>query len=201
MSQFSDMQTRIFDECHYTNTTQVQRAIVSAVNYYNATRFWFNEAVTKFTASLTTRYAMATVLPTAIEIDSIKLYKNSIPCVLQRASWQELEEIDSEIGTGEPLKYAIHHDTLRIWPSPDATYSIEVSHMARISQTASGSSSTVWMNEAEALIRFRAKADVFLYMLDAENAQVCRAMETEHLYELRDRSTGKVATGRLKPWL
>lgn len=202
MPTLGDLKTRIYSELHYTESTAVQNAVESAIRSFNDQRFWFNEAQSTFVASLTTLYALSTAIPNLAELDTLKVWVNSRPFLLSRKPWAYLEDIDQGTGTGTPTDYAIHHEMLRIYPSPSATYTVEASYCKKISLTASADATGVWTNEAFDLIRHRAKALVYAeWMLDTENAQRCETLAQMELDRLQRQTSRYKSTDRIEPYL
>lgn len=202
MPTLGDLKTRIYSELHYTESTAVQNAVESAIRSFIDQRFWFNEAQTTFALSLTTMYSLASKLPNLAELDTLKVWVNSRPYLLSRQPWAKLEDWDAGTGTGTPCDYAIHHEMLRLYPSPSATYTAEASYLKKISMTASASASSVWTNEAFDLIRHRAKALVYAeWMLDTENAQRCETLAQMELDRLQRQTSRFKSTDRVEPYL
>jgi hypothetical protein len=203
MSTLGDLESRIYREVHTTLSTDVRNAVLEAVEYYKTERFWFNEAQVSFDVSLTSIYSLATIIPAMVNIDTIKIYQGSIPYVVSRSTWNKLDEIDTgTAATPTPTDYAIHHEMLRFYPTPNVTTSAVVTYHKAITMTASNTASSVWTNEAADLIRHRAKA--YLYagvLLDPAAAQVEQSMENQTLNRLFARTAKMTSSGKLKGWL
>jgi hypothetical protein len=194
------MVSRIQTECHHTNTTVVKNAIFSAIEQFKNTRFWFNEAVQSFTGSLTAEYSLASKLPDLLEVDQVVQYVNSIPYELQRSNYADLVRwYDLIVQSSPSTDWAIHHQTLRIYPKPQATLSIEVHGLYHFTTTTSDSASTVWTNEASDLIRATAKAIVYVdYLLDEQRAGVQQTIAGQILKRMLDQTVQKTGMGGMK---
>lgn len=203
MSTLGDLESRIYREIHTTLSTDVRNAVLESVEYYKTERFWFNEAEATFNVSLTSVYSLSVVIPAMVKIDTLKIYQGSIPYVVSRSTWNKLDEVDTgTAATPTPTDYAIHHEMLRLYPTPSATTSAVVTYHKAITLTASNSASSVWTNEAADLIRHRAKA--YLYasvLLDSNAAQAEIQMESLALNRLFARTAKMTSSGKLKGWL
>lgn len=202
MSTLGDLESRIYREIHKTLSTDVRNAVLEAVDYYKDMRFWFNEFQVTFGISLTSVYQLSTVIPDAVAIDSIKVYQGSTPYILSPCKWTDMEAMDYGNSTATvPTDYAIHHEMLRLYPTPSATTSAVVTGFKAITLSSSNTASNAWTNEAKDLIRHRAKA--YLYasvLLDPNAAQVERVMEDQALNRLLSRTT-KLLGGKIRKYL
>ena len=203
MSTLGDMKSRIYTEIHKTLSSVVQNAVLDAVKFYQDKRFYFNEAQINFNLSLTTVYSLSSVIPKMVAIDTFKVWTNGSPYLLQRAQWNQIEKWDYETGSSTtPTDYAIHHEMLRIYPLPSGTLSAQVNYHKAITQSSSNSSSTVWTNEAEDLIRYRAKGLIYAtVLLDPQQAQVENTMENMALNRLFARTAKMISSGRVKKYM
>jgi hypothetical protein len=171
---------RIISELHLESasyTAQVINAIDSAVNFYRPERFWFTEGVTSVVMLTTGAVTLSSDLPDSVTIDLVRATDNSgTPYPLTYETWDVFEAHESM--TAEPSSWALHHQLLHVWPTNDQTRTIEVSWSGRITMTASNSSSCVWTNEAEELIRLHAKCDLCEnFLLDVQAADRYRGRE------------------------
>lgn len=170
MSTYAEVQAAILNDLHRSDiTAEVQTAMSNALERLRMDRFWFNETQTSFTATLTADYAIGTVLPTLLEIDAIRVWQNGSPIAMDRAHWTELNDLDETLVNGTPSHWAVHHQMLRIYPTPNATLSIEVVGLKELSLSA-------WCSYAPLLVR--ATAEVELYgMVTHDMAGAGRATE------------------------
>lgn len=184
-------------------STEVQNAVLDAVKYYQGMRFYFNEASVDFNLSLTTMYSLSSKVPKLVAIDTFKVWSGSVPYLINSASWMDLEKWDYETGSAStPTDYAIHHEMMRVYPRPNVTLSAQVNYHKSITQSASNSSSTVWMNEASDLIRARAKGLLYAtVLLDSQQAQVEQVIEQQALNRLMSRTVKMVSSNKTKKHL
>lgn len=196
MATYAEVQAMILNDLHRADiTAEVQTAMSNVLPKLRMDRYWFNELAGNFTTSTNSEYDLGAALPGFLTIDEIRVWDNGTPYVLMRSHWQDLYTEDESDTTGCPTHWAVHHQMMRLYPSPDASYSVEAIGLRDLSLTA-------WCSYAPTLVR--AAAEVELYALvthDMEGAQ--RAMEiakAEREYLLR-RPTTFAAGGEVRPWL
>lgn len=207
MATLGTLRTRISDELQIDSSTyssEIDRAIYSAIDFYNDKDFWFLDASpTTFILSATTDYALGTILPGRSQIKSISLHLTPIKPELYYRGLQELLELDfSDNYTGDPLYWTIDHDTLIVQPKPNITRTAEVYYTLRNSMTASASASSVWTNEAEELIRLHAEVDILENRIkDYDEALRKRGRLAEVLANLNEKTVARRGTRRIKPFM
>jgi hypothetical protein len=196
MATYAEVQAMILDDLHRADlTAQVQTAMANVLPKLRMDRYHFNELAGNFTTTTNSEYDIATALPGFLQIDQIRVWDNGTPCLLMRTHWNDLYTEDETATTGCPTHWAVHHQMMRLLPTPDASYSVEALGLADLSLSA-------WCSYAPTLVR--AAAEVELYALvthDMEGAQ--RAMEVakaEREYLLRRQPTF-AASGEVRPYL
>lgn len=163
MATLGTMRARIARELRIdatTYATDIDAAIFSAIEFYNDADYWFLEATPSVvTLSLTSSYALETLIPGRSQVNSLHLqYNQSTEEMLYRTP-DEFASLQSTF-TGDPLYYTIFADTLMIEPVPSRTFTAVAWYSLRRSITASASASGVWTTEAEEIIRLHAKVDI-----------------------------------------
>lgn len=159
--------TAILDDIHRSNyTSQVETAISGAVNRLSTERFHFNEGVRDFTTSPSVPdYTLSTVAGGLIKLDSLKISVGGSQYVLKNIDWETLESRDSGQAPGQPRRWAVHHEILRLYPVPSLSYPVVASGLVACS-------ATVWAQQAFNLVRAEAETEIFLVKLwDSEGAQ------------------------------
>lgn len=172
MTTLAIMKDRIAREIRRSNiAAQIAEAINSAIDCYDADRFWFNESrsTTFVTTALKEFYTAADVpgLGLLTKIDFVYLYVNNTPFELIQSSQIRLESA-SQNGTmsGQPGEFGWYDETLRLYPIPDAAWTVRVGMVAERPAPATDSETgNVWMVEAERLIRARAKLELARHVL------------------------------------
>lgn len=187
MATRGDLLNRIISELHLETasyTSQVVDAVNSAVAFYRPERFWFTEGTTSIVLTTEGTISLPSELPDSVTLDHVRAYDNSgSPYPLNFEVWSEFQAHESM--TAEPSYWALHHQQLHVWPTNNQTRTIEVEWSGRITMTASNSSSCVWTNEAEELIRLHAKADLCEnFLLDLPAADRYRGRESTVLLQL-----------------
>lgn len=202
MGTLGDLVTRIQSEIAHTDTVAVKNAIFSAIAHYANTRFWFNEGVASFTAvSLTAQFDLSA--SDLIEIDELHVTLNGTNYRLAPSTWDEIEDQDTGSTANIPTNWCIHHQMLRLYPTPSGTLSaIEATGLVNITLTASDSASCVWTTEAADLIRAQAKALIYAdFLLDDQRAATQQGIAGAMLKRLLDKTVQRGAIGNIKPFL
>jgi hypothetical protein len=208
MATYGDMQTRIADEMHADDlTTEIQRAILSAVQFYAPNRFYGTEKRGTITTIAGTRFyatdtASPGTLPTDIaEIDSIVCTVSGRDFLLEPSSYAELEEIDpgATLTTGDPRMWAWYAGTLRLYPTPNEARVLTISYQSILTELSDDSDSNFWTNQAEQLIRARAKKDIAANVTnDPTTAQAMDLLERESLRQLQKQTNKLIGSGRIR---
>ncbi len=207
MATLGTLRTRIADELQIdasTYSTEIDRAIYSAIAFYNDEDFWFLDASPAlFTLSATTQYSLLTVLPGRSQVKAVTLHINDSKPEMHYRTLEEMLWLDYDPDyTGEPTYWTIDHDTLMIQPKPQQTYTAEVYYTLRRSITASASASGVWTTEAEELIRLHAEIDLLENRIkDFDEGLRKRPRLATVLRKLHDKTVVLRGSRRIKPFM
>ena len=207
MATLGTMRPRIADELQIAATTfatEIDRAVFSAISFYEDEDFWFLESTpTNVLFTATSVYSLSTVLPGRSQITNILLqYTPTREPMLYRGLTELLGMAYDDTFTGDPLYYTINADQLIVRPKPSRTFTAEVWYSLRASMTASASSSGVWTNEAEELIRLHAEVDFLENRIkDYDDAMKKRGREGEVLGKLNEKTIKRRGSRRIKPSL
>jgi hypothetical protein len=203
------LKTEILDDIDRSGDgTRVLAAISSAIKFYQPKRFWFNESrsVTFSTVDGTDTYDFASdgeITTEFYKIDAALVLEGTQQHCLTPIDYLDLELlIDSSSPTeGRPYRYAYINRALRLYPVPDAVYTIRLTgHIKAAEPAADDTADNVWFTEAYELIRCRAKAYLYAHVYeDTERAAIMRAAETEAYNALRDATGSKIGTGHIIP--
>ena len=207
MSTFGLMIDRIDDELDRggTLTSQIEKAIKTAIAAYERRRFWFNEArsVTFNTVDGQEFYTGSdqSAIPTLLEIDRIKLtISGSDQIDLERVPYSELEHDSSSltVDEGQPTSYAYYGQSLRLYPIPDAAYAVRVSGVSELATLSATTDTNAWMTDGEALIRCRAKRELLTHVIrDSESAREMAEAESAELRSMIQANNARSSTGRV----
>jgi hypothetical protein len=181
------MKARIADELARTDlTSQIAYSITDAIAAYANERFWFNESRTSVSFSTVDGQEFYTSSDDA-DIASIRKLDYAVVYVgndvrkLEYNSPEDMEYLSAN-GTqeGTPWSYGWYDNKLRLYPVPDAVYTIRIAAHVKVAAPATdGEASNPWMTDAERLIRSRAKLELALHVLrdDALAATMAEAVK------------------------
>lgn len=153
-------------------TTQIGDAIDTAIKFYQNVRFFFNETRT---ASFVTVAAQSTYtvsddadIPLWVTLDEVYLIQSTSTWCLDR--WDPIEMefylVSSGAASGRPYAYAYFEESFRLYPVPDAVYTIKpMGVIKKDVPTSDGDTTNVWINNAYELLRCRAKAYLAIHVL------------------------------------
>ena len=207
MSNFGTMRDRIADELDRADlTSQIEREIKSAIAFYERKRFWFNEKRTNFaTVAAQEWYTSAddSDIPNLLTLDIAKIAIGATnKYELELAPYNELEHI-SDNGTadaGQPTALAYFQKQVRLYPIPDASYSVVLSGIFALDSLSASADTNAWMTDGEGLIRQRTRRMIYSSVIrDPELAAEAGRLEAEELRTLIEATTLKKATGRVVP--
>jgi hypothetical protein len=211
MSTFGDMKTRIADELDRSDlTTQIGLEILTAIAHYENQRWSWSEI--RATASTVANIPYVAVPSNFLDEDSLKITISGDYEIMRRVTYEYLDKIDSGTDEAEPSCYAFYAGQIRLYPIPDAVYTLTFSYIGSQTALSADADTNDWTNEGEALIRARAKAAVKMnYLQDAgaiAEAQgyalnrmdyLCTA-EASAYNSLRRKADMKTSTNTIQAW-
>ena len=199
MATYGELQTQIATELGRTDlTTAIQTAILSAIRHYQRRLQLFAQS----SASITTADGTAEYAVPAdyIATDFVQKTVNGTTETLDPELYEVLAGEDVDAYEGEPSRYAYRNYKLRLYPVPDAMYSLTHYYWAAIAAPTGSVDATSWTEDLVDLIRHRAKTDLAANSLrDDQGAATYRAAEMDTLEGVilqRDRA---LALGRVIP--
>ena len=156
---YGQIQSRISDELHRSGlTTQIRRAIISAVEAYERQRFWFNEE---------TATALTTIGQNTVDVpdDFVKEFYLQVTIgsskhQLRPISYVDFLEYSAVSSSGQPTDYVYYADAFYLYPTPAAAYTLTVQYIKRLTELSADDDQNGWTNYCEELIRQRAIADL-----------------------------------------
>lgn len=211
MATLAVMKARIADELNRSDlTSQIALAITSAIDNYKYTRFWFNEGTATSSTAADTEYVSQPATLLSVDSIAITISANDI-YTLDPKSYAMLELLQgASFSSGQPYYYAPYKEQYRLYPVPDAIYTLTWSGIIDDTAFSSDSDSNAWSTEAEELIRQRAKAivriDVIQHpmaqteaiMLRQRNSDCLSLLEEAALRNLKRNTAKRVATGYIE---
>lgn len=204
MSTYGEMQSRIADELNRTGlTTQIQRAILSALQFYRGTSFRWNQAraTTTLTADIE-YYGLPTDfvdMGNAVLVDG-----NSREVMLERSHhWIDNEKVSTNY-TGRPYVIAVQADQFRVFPTPSlSTYEVILTYVRELELPTESLSTSDWFTLGEELIRLHAKVDLLQNVIRGQEsfAEATQLIQRESalLFQLKYEYKRSVASGRIQP--
>jgi hypothetical protein len=209
MPTLGEMKAHIADDLDDTSSTyatQIARAITRAIEHYKKTRFAFNESRTIEITTVIDQsvYAEAddTDIPAIIKMDGVFLIDlNGQITSMQSMTPQEMEIlIDNSASSGEPYAYSYYAKTLRVYPIPDAAYTIRIQAWYRLDAPSLDADENAWTEEAYDLIKSRALFYVATHSLqDEPRAMAAKRDELEAEDALTREMNNKNGTGFFTP--
>jgi len=193
MTTYAVMRSRIADELVNDgdiSTSQINNAIQSAIADYAGEQFWFNEAVGTFsTVSSQELYTSAALsdIPTIIKILSLRIANTgSYATYINGVSNDIIEDMQDGTLFGQPRFYSRFANKIRLYPIPDAVYSMKISYISTFTALSADADTNAWMTDGEEVIRQAAKKRLATDILsDDALAQRCAVMEDKAYDGLR----------------
>lgn len=196
MADLATLKSRIASEIHRTDLTdEIAYAISDAVKHYQSKRFAFNQ--TRGTLTTVSGTEFYGTLTDVASIDSITLNINARKTVLDQWSYGEMERIATTTNTNnQPWAWSWYDEQIRLYPVPDAAYTLTVSYVQKIDVPSTDGSSNIWTDQAEELIRHAAKKRIYRDVtMDDANAIKAEAAEQEQLARLLKDTNRQVSGG------
>lgn len=181
MTTYADMRERIADELANDGditSAQINNAIKTAIQMHERRSFWFNMGDNTFsTVSGREFYTSSNVgnLGNIIEFLSIRCqYGDTVSPLgliatssLQYVQNSVIEALQNGTKTGTPRFYSRYDQQLRLFPIPDASYTMPIRYVYKLDVLAADDDSNAWTEEAEELIREAAKRIIAIDILNA----------------------------------
>jgi hypothetical protein len=208
MATFADLKSEIATDLVRTDlTTQIDQAVLDAVQYHASERFWFNETrdYTFSTVAGTSDYTLATVsgVTDFIKVDYVQAtISSSNKFMLDQVTPDEMEDLLSVTTSGQPTCWAYYNSTFRFYPVPDAVYTMRIAGHCVLSALSGASDSNAWTTHARNLIRATARKFVFARNIrNLPLAQVSEIDEGRELDRLRRETSRRSGTRVIKAWM
>jgi hypothetical protein len=184
MATFLDMQTRLGDDLinESITTDQIKNAIRAAIKQYGRKPFWFLQTEASFPTVASQEYYSASDFSDMPDIKSIHsvVLNNSGKSKLKDADYGSINALQNGMVTGSPSHYTYYKKQMRLYPIPDAAYTVTVSYSKQLAELSADADENDWTNEAEELIRQCAKGILALDTLhDTEMAARFSIRETK----------------------
>lgn len=223
MPTWGTMKTRIANELARSDlTSEIATAMWGAVRYYQRTeRFVSGEYVSTFsTVASQEWYTDAQTSYNLMYLagdDSLTITVDGMPQPMRKMSYEEMEALSvSSTTVGIPTHYCFYRERLRLYPVPDAVYTLTLSGnrawiyagfrtfpyagsppVGTFDDTEpQDSAEGFWTTEAEELIRLHAKIDLFTNVIrDPAEAATLEPRKAEMLVKMRAWADRRNGTG------
>lgn len=204
MSNFGAMIDRIEDEIDDENIRQqVKNAIRSAILLYGVKALYFNQRSFTFATVAGQEYYDvddAADIDTFLEVKTQKLASNGVNYDIVVVDFESIDEAQNGLVTGRPTNWAWFAKQFRLYPIPDAAYTVTVSGHCTLGPLDADTDTNAWMTDGELLIRQCAKrmlaSDITKEVADA---QAAGPLEVEALNALERATQLKRGRIRLRP--
>lgn len=208
MSTYLELQTQIQNEINNTaaaTTAVVKSAILTAIAYYERERWWFTEGRTNTFATVASQelYSSsdASWIDDVADLDELTITVNGYRYQLAARTWEWIDARSvTTTSVGQPSDFAYYAQQIRLYPIPDAVYTVRFSGAVPLAVLSADGDTNAWTTTAEALIRARAKWAIFKNtLMDADNAAAAKAEEQDEYGSLVWSNSRRIATGRIIP--
>lgn len=172
MATLGDMKARIADELSRADLTdQIDKAISTAISAYQIDRFSFSENRDTVFNTVAGQQTYGAADDPAIETMPKYDWMTIVIANSLRTIWRiHPEVLDYDSGntnsSGQPYNYSYYGRKIRLYPTPNEVWEVRINGQAKISAPADDDEAdNVWMNEAETMIRSRAKYEIAVHLL------------------------------------
>jgi len=221
MATYGQMQSRIAREIKRANlTTEIQECIQTAIQAYEARPLWFNQQRGTLSLTAGTKIYGLPADPNPGEIGVFKKMR-SIRLLSPGAAnydkpldeYTREEAMENDTNTpGYPDHYFIDYlqktaitfnraTVGQIWflPVPNAAFTAELHFFRELGTLSASSDENAWTNEAEVLIRCRAKRELYTHVIrDVGEAMKFAAAEKDALADLQKENAMARAPARVR---
>lgn len=207
MTTLAVMKARIADDLARSDlTTQIATAISDAIEFYKPQRFFFNETRSSsfVTIAATSTYTSSSDADIGLwmDLDGVYLVDSSgYMDEMERFLPTDMELLlDASAPSGEPWAYTYFEQSFRLYPIPDAVYTVRpVGLIEKAAPATDGEANNVWMVHAYQLIKAHAMADLYTNVIrqnDKASGQYQR--EEMELNRLRLKTGKNQGMGRIE---
>lgn len=196
---FSELKAQVLDDLNRDDlTAQVTRALSSAIKHYEKEGWWFLEDTTA-TATVANQ-AYYNVPSDAVTVLSILITASSSDLRIRKTTFDDIDSLDTGDVVGIPTDWCLWKKMIRLYPVPDATYTLTVNYIKTLGDL-TDSSDNEWTNEMKDLIRYRALVELYAVVLRSpEDAQTAKSLEMEEYNRLKRYHTLMVTSSRRRKY-
>lgn len=173
--------------------------INDAIRQHKARNWWFLQEPTSAakTNSTTASNSYVSLVTGIIQIDTLQVTISGQLERLTPVMHDEMESLhEGTTSEGQPWRWTQYGARVRLYPTPDAIYTLTWTGLFEESTLSSSSDTNSWMTDGELLIRHTARMTVLRdYLRDMEAAQACMpaimaaidALDREHMRRMPTR--------------
>lgn len=149
---------------------RAKQAIADAIEYFKTKRLGFNQ--NRMEAAITRGTEILELPPEWIEVDFVRLQDGTerVPITEKGYAWIE-DNLRDNTYYGRPQHFAIQNRELRLYPITDASYSLMMifqCEFPEVSASAADTTSNVWTNEGELLVRTYAQGEMMVNYIQGD---------------------------------
>ena len=212
MPTLAETVTRILDDLSRPSDELgdiAKREILSAIGYYESSRFTFNERILNATLSATSVFAFSALVANDPEVediwsmDQVKVLYSTRYIDVNLLPWSRLFEMTNNTTTTAnfPDYYATFNRTMYVYPVLTANIQAAIpAHVKLVTLDGITNTTNAWLTEGEELIRSRACRMICQRKLDDfEKAQMFKQLEDEAYKGMLADAAVLQSTGMLSP--
>lgn len=159
-----------------------------ACEFYADRKFWFNSIVT---SASTIPSAQDVTIPAGVRI----IERLTIPSYSMELKEVQIRQMVDFPTYAVPGFYAYLNNTIRLYPIPDAVYTLNIYGIAQIDAPTLPDDSNVWTNEAQDLIVGRVKKNLFRGVFrDPDGAGLAASEEAEEFNRMLQETSRRLET-------
>lgn len=172
MATYAELRTRVAgemlrDDLLDESLTVLKDAIKASIRHYQTRDWWF---LTTVASAVTVASQDYVTRPATIE----QIHTVSIPALgweLCREPITSIEAWDEpSVQTGQPVAYAEEAETLRLWPVPNAVFTLKIVGTAKPAELSNDSDTNIWTTTGLDLIVAETKRRLFMSFFRDLNA-------------------------------
>jgi hypothetical protein len=162
---------------------QIKAAILSAVAFYAREPFFFNTTTGTFNTVVDREYYSSSDfsdLTNVVTINSMSVTQNGVKRPVKPLDFVKIDDAQTGEVKAIPEYYAYYKQNIRLYPIPDAVYTMTLAYVYKLTALSLDADSNAWTTDAEELIRCHAKADIYENLLkeyDAADRMKLRAAQ------------------------
>lgn len=201
---YGALKTRIANEiADSTLSAEIILAVESAIKFYERKEFWFNSKVGTFVTVADQEYygsAANTDIPNLVKINTpIKLIASGYKYDVYLVPFADIDALQDGNKSGRPEMAAYFNEQVRLYPNPDAVYTVTMSYQYRLTALSADADENAWTDDAEELIRQRAKMIIAADVLrDVDMYNAAKEFERDAYQALREETRARRSVSTLR---